>query len=193
MIQFSRISRFVGRYKFFEILQRAATQRVNYYDTIFRTRVSRITSTNYPFTTSAFVTIGKKKLRYKFFWHFNVPIFRIKSSCESFALTNMKKKIIKSRFTANINFEIFQQTAISISSFSQKQPLRKEEVRLVNAEQSLAGRHATLKADFVTASSGVNSASSGRVNAIRFTSAAFSAISHDPLMRTVCNTARIER
>lgn len=67
MIQFSRISRFIGRYKFFEILQRAATQRVNYYDTIFRTRVSRITSTNYPFTTSAFVTIGKKKLRYKFF------------------------------------------------------------------------------------------------------------------------------
>lgn len=124
-----------------------------------------------------------------------MPIFRIKSSCESFALTNMKKKIIKSRFTANIisHFEIFQQAAISISSFSQKQPLRKEEVRLVNAEQSLAGRHATLKADFVTASSGVNSASSGRVNAIRFTSAAFSAISHDPLMRTVCNTARIER
>lgn len=67
MIQFSRISRFIGRYKFFEILQRAATQRVNYYDTIFRTRVSRITSTNYPFTMSAFVTIGKKKLRYKFF------------------------------------------------------------------------------------------------------------------------------
>lgn len=65
MIQFSPISRFIGRYKFFEILQRAATQRVNYYDTIFRTRVSRITSTNYPFTTS--VTIGKKKLRYKFF------------------------------------------------------------------------------------------------------------------------------
>lgn len=70
----------------------------------FFERVSRITSTNYPFTTSAFVTIGKKKLRYKFFWHFNVPIFRIKSSCESFALTNMKKKIIKSRFTANVNF-----------------------------------------------------------------------------------------